>query len=60
MHALLTNATAALARLAGLDVFIERDDPRCGLLDFAHQDHGKDGREVWGFGLHVVVSRLSR
>lgn len=45
-------------RLFSLEVFIERDDPRSSLLDFAHKLHDARNREAWGLGLHVVVSRL--
>lgn len=42
----------------GLDVFIELDDSRQGFFAFERRDHGTAGREYWGFGLHVIVSRL--
>lgn len=50
--------TATLARLTRRDIFTERTGPEWGFLDFDHLDHGGQDREVWGFGLHVVVSRL--
>lgn len=58
---LSTFATAifdAVTHLAGYDVFIERDGPSCGLLDFQREDHGEAGSMYWGLGLHVVVSHL--
>ena len=47
----------SLARMAGFGVFIERDAPGFGFLAFAQAPHAQDW-EVWGMGLHVVVSRL--
>ncbi|MEQ1685385.1 MAG: hypothetical protein ABL916_17200 [Burkholderiaceae bacterium] len=47
-----------LLRLFGLDVFTTLDDSGAGFWSLHRIDHGPAGVEVWGFGLHLVVSRL--
>ena len=56
-YAALTIIEQAL-RLIGLDAHIQRDDPRCGFFDFSRVNHGGGNRELFGCGLHVVVSPL--
>jgi hypothetical protein len=46
------------AHLIGFDVYIDQDAASKGLFDFQRTDHGMDGSECWGLGLHVVVSPL--
>jgi hypothetical protein len=57
MHRLISVAEA-FARLFGFDLFIEADDPRLGLFDFAHQAHASGDRELWGLGLHIVAGPI--
>jgi len=47
-----------LARLVGLDIFIEPDAPGKSLFDFESWHHGRHGSEYFGFGFHLVVSDL--
>lgn len=57
-HTLLTRTLAAALRLCGLDVHIEPAGPAWAFLDIDHVNHGGGEREVWGLGLHLVVSPL--
>lgn len=50
----------AVAPLFGLDVFIQRENPRWGFFNIEYERHAWGCREIWGFGLHVMVSRDSR
>jgi hypothetical protein len=60
MTSALIRTAEALAALVGFDLFIERDDPRCGLFDIEHKRLGRLAHEVWGLGLHITVSPDSR
>ena len=41
-----------------LDLFIESDAPSRSLFDFSHESHQGGDHEVWGLGLHAVISPL--
>lgn len=53
MHRTTIRTIERTLRPFGLDVFIERDTS--GLGPFAFE---RRGQEVWGLGLHVIVSPL--
>lgn len=55
---ILTTICNAFAHQLGRDLFIEGDAPSRRLLDFAHRSPGIGEHEYWGFGVHVVVSRI--
>ena len=48
----------AFAYLIGRDILILTDAPDKSLFDFKRWQHGRQGCEYFGLGLHVVVSRL--
>ena len=50
---------SSLARLLGRDAHIEPAGPAWAFLDFDHVNHGGGEREVWGLGLHLVMSPRS-
>ena len=45
-------------RIGSREFFIERDDPRSSFFDFDRTLHSTQSQELWGMGLHIVISRL--
>lgn len=58
MTRILSATASVLLRLLGRDVHIEPAGPAWAFRDFDHVNHGEGEREVWGLGLHLVVSPL--
>jgi len=52
------NGLARLARPFGWDVFISKDDPRCGHFDCTFERLPRRQFEFYGMGIHVVGSPL--
>ncbi len=58
LFATIATLEAATRATLGLDIHTQRDTSGMGWLAFAHTEHGAGNHEVWGLGLHVVVSRI--
>ena len=58
LFATIATLEAAARATLGLDIHTQRTGPEWAFFDFDHVDHGNGNREVWGLGLHLLVSRI--
>lgn len=62
---LIESCINILGRRLGFDVFVNRDAPGCGFFDFERDVSYRDATDpqrwsdaqLWGMGLHIIVSR---